>query len=225
MRKIIDMNTFINKYAEKPNGKYSHLAPETELCELFYKYGADKCPQVSHTYSKHYFDLLFKNKNKYKNILEIGVGNRELMRQLEDMYQIGASLKAWQDFFPNANIFALDIREDVLFEENRIKCFYGDQSQKDSLIECVSNIKSYINSDIEFDMILDDGSHHEEHQILSLDTLFKFVKNGGIYIIEDIDNSKINNFINHANNNNYKILYTHIGDSQGIDSFIAFEKN
>ena len=38
----------------------------------------------------------------------------------------------------------------------------------------------------QFDMILDDGQHFIDHQLKSFDILFKNVKPGGYYIIEDI---------------------------------------
>lgn len=37
-----------------------------------------------------------------------------------------------------------------------------------------------------FDIIIEDGSHMWEHQITSLRTLFPFLKNNGIYIVEDL---------------------------------------
>jgi hypothetical protein len=38
----------------------------------------------------------------------------------------------------------------------------------------------------DFDFILEDGSHIHEHQMISLASLFKYVKSGGYYILEDI---------------------------------------
>ena len=39
---------------------------------------------------------------------------------------------------------------------------------------------------IEFDFILDDGSHIMQNQYNTFINYFKFLKNGGLYIIEDI---------------------------------------
>jgi hypothetical protein len=38
----------------------------------------------------------------------------------------------------------------------------------------------------EFDFILEDGSHEHNHQMISLGYLFKYVKSGGYYILEDM---------------------------------------
>jgi len=99
---------------------------KTELCELFEKYYSDKCPQLGlHSYSPFYYEYLSEYKEKFLDIVEIGVGNKELMgRYLGENYQMGASLKAWRDFFVNANVYGLDIRKDVLFKEDRLACFY-----------------------------------------------------------------------------------------------------
>jgi len=35
------------------------------------------------------------------------------------------------------------------------------------------------------DIIIDDGSHHGEHQLISFNTLFPLLSPGGFYIIED----------------------------------------
>jgi hypothetical protein len=40
-----------------------------------------------------------------------------------------------------------------------------------------------------FDMILDDGSHMNEHVIYSFEHLFQSVKSGGVYAIEDVSTS------------------------------------
>jgi hypothetical protein len=217
------MNNFINKY--KTNQKYSNVPPETELCELFYKYGADKCPQIFHTYSKYYFNILNNYKDIYNNILEIGIGNLELMSGLTGgQYQIGPSLKAWRDFFKNARVFGLDIRTDVLFSDERIECFYTDQSDEKSLIDTINNINHAQNSNIFYDFIIDDGSHHMAHQILTFKTLLPFLNKNGIYIIEDIHNSQIDTFAEIGINNNVDILYKHVGDAYEVDSFIAYQK-
>jgi len=161
---------------------------KTELCELFEKYKADKVASIHHDYSKDYFELLNPYKEKYTNILEIGIGNVPLMDgHVGGGYIPGASIRAWRDFFPNATVYAIDILEDVLFEEERIKTYKADQGDSKSLNSFVEHVKNDTkNPDFQFDFILDDGSHDVVHQIISLQTLNQHLKIGGIYIIEDI---------------------------------------
>ena len=40
-----------------------------------------------------------------------------------------------------------------------------------------------------FDVIIDDGSHLNQHQIFTFETLYPFVKDGGVYVIEDVQTS------------------------------------
>jgi len=166
----------------------------TELCEIFYKYKSDKCPKIFHSYSPVYFEFLNEKKFIFENIIEIGVGTNQIMKPIcGSDYNVGASLKSWRDFFPKANVFELDIDKTVLFEEDRIKCFFTDQSDRESLISTIYNIKDYSNNqELEFDLIIDDGSHVIDHMILSFNTLSSFVKKGGYYIIEDIKKKDLN---------------------------------
>ena len=61
----------------------------------------------------------------------------------------GASLQMWRDYFPNAEIFGLDI-EEVHVPGPRIQTIRGDQSDADSLAE--------VGRHGPFDLIVDDGS-------------------------------------------------------------------
>lgn len=197
---------------------------DTELCELFNKYHSDKCPKVGHSYSPHYYDLLKDGKNTFLNVLEIGIGNNELMRPLYgEKYVIGGSLKAFKDFFINANIFGVDIREDVLFSDERITCFYTDQSNSDELHKTINKIKKINNDEnLNFDLIIDDGSHIVDHMILSVKTLGIYLKSNGIYIIEDIKRVDLDIFIN-LELTGFEIVKVHRGYT-GQDDFIAYLK-
>lgn len=197
---------------------------KTELCEIFFKYKSDKCPQIFHSYSPSYFEELHKIKNDIKYLLEIGVGNTRIMTPIcGETYQIGASLKGWRDFFINAKIFGIDIDKEVLFKENRIQCFYTDQSNANSLENTINEIKKYENNiELKFDLIIDDGSHIIEHMILSFRTLSKYVMNGGLYIIEDIKKENLNLFIN-LNEKDFEILKIHEGTFEW-DSFVIYQK-
>jgi FkbM family methyltransferase len=84
----------------------------------------------------------------------------------------------WEEYFPNAEIYGFDIDENCKqYEEGRVKIIIGDQSNTDHLSSLPDD----------FDIIIDDGSHVEEHVLKSLDYLFQHkLKIGGIYVIEDL---------------------------------------
>lgn len=139
------------------------------------KYGSDKCSW--HSYGRIY-DQLFEGKTVRK-MLEIGIGCKEVMGAT---YENGASLRMWAEYFPNAEIYGLDIRADALVNEGRIRSFQCDQGKISSLLA----VRDLIGSG--FDLIVDDGSHQPEHQILSACVLWPTLAEGGRYVIEDVYN-------------------------------------
>jgi cephalosporin hydroxylase len=86
----------------------------------------------------------------------------------------------WEDYFPNANIVGVDNEVRQEYEADRVKIFLADQSQPSQLNRVIELTTT------EYDLILDDGSHLCPHQYISWATLFKYVKPGGYYIIEDL---------------------------------------
>lgn len=124
-------------------------------------------PRLNFTplYSK-YFEPI---RNKSIKILEIGVGS-------------GPSLKIWYDYFPNAKIYAIDIENQSKHNNDRVKTYIGDQSNKEDLLRIIQEVG-------EVDLIIDDGSHVVSHQQISLGFLFKHLKEGGQYWIEDLHTS------------------------------------
>jgi hypothetical protein len=196
----------------------------TELCKLFYKHGSDKCPQIYHSYSPEYYNILKHLREQATNILEIGIGTDKLMRPIVgDNYIIGASLYAWKDFFHNAKIYALDIDKDVFFTQDRIRCYYTDQSNKVELKKTIKQIFKE-NGKVSFDIIIDDGSHKLDHQILTYNTLFNYLAKGGIYIIEDVKREYLDK-LKKINKADSRVICVHDGNKDlRNDCFIAFRK-
>jgi predicted O-methyltransferase YrrM len=142
------------------------------LTTLANKYKSDKGTEYGHKHNfTDIYDEYFINfKNEYINILEIGI-------------QDGCSLKMLYEYFPNATILGLDIDDKTCFNNDRISCAILDQSKKDHLEHLVKDIN------IEFDIIIDDGSHHISDQQLSFGYLFPLLKSDGLYILEDLHTS------------------------------------
>ena len=151
----------------------------TELCELAFKYGSDKCPQIKHHYTPFYYELLKDRRKTIRKVLEIGIGNKEVMPHSPD-YQVGASLFMWRDFFPNAIIYGADILHELLFRDERIETYLCDQRIKQDL----ENLIGQIGNDI--DLFIDDGSHKSEDQLFTCLNVMPMLKKGVIYIIEDV---------------------------------------
>lgn len=196
---------------------------KTELCILFENYKSDKCPAINHTYSPLYFDLLSEIKYSATNVLEIGIGNINLMKGIvgED-YSAGASIRAWRDFFPNAMIYTVDILEDVLFEEDRIKSYQMDQSSHESINKFLEIISTNNNNPIDFDFIIDDGSHKIDHMIISAYEFSKSLKSGGIYIIEDVQEKYLPALLD-VEFKELEVFNIYRGNTEW-DNFIAYKK-
>lgn len=146
--------------------------PTTELCQLGLSHGTDK---VVGGFTAFYH-LLFSGRRDITKLLEIGIGTASTMTHVED-YRPGASLRMWADYFPAADIYALDIDASVLVNEGRIHS-----------MQCNQRIPHQLKQVAEwgsFDIIIDDGDHTVDSQLTALKYLLPLVKPGGLYIIED----------------------------------------
>lgn len=156
------------------------------LPELAVLYGVDKLH--SHSYIPFY-EQLFAGR-EVKRLLEIGIGYEDLMKPFVPFYVHGASLKMWADLWPEAQIWSCDIRKDVLLWEPKredgskysIYSLQIDQSSREDLAALVSLAEQ----SAPWDIVIDDGSHQAEHQIITAEVLLPSVRPGGVYIIEDV---------------------------------------
>lgn len=154
-----------------------------DLSQLFNRYGSDK---DINGYTPLYCALFNHLKNEKLNLLEVGIGTMipnvpsSMVGYGLGDYKPGASLRAWRDFFVNANIIGVDIQPDTQFTEDRIQTFLCNSTNNDEVKSLMSTF------DTNMDIIIDDGSHHYAHQLQTLENFFPYLKDDGIYVIEDI---------------------------------------
>ena len=129
----------------------------------------DKGPG-QHNYTELYERLLFQWKDDPIKIFEIGIAE-------------GGSLAMWQSYFPKARIFAVDILDKSQFNNTRVTTLVADQANRDQLKGAIAASGSDI------DVLIDDGGHTMEQQQVSLGFLFRHVRPGGYYVIEDVHTS------------------------------------
>jgi hypothetical protein len=134
-------------------------------------------------------------------------------------YQCGASLRAWSKYFAQATIIGIDIDSSTLFSEPNIITYLVDQSSEQSIQNFLQNIgdEHGINN---FDLIIDDGSHHPKHVMTSLNALKNSLSNIGLYIIEDIKKNNIDDIVAYVNKTNMKIEQKYVGFAHD-DCFLA----
>lgn len=217
-----DTEAWFIKPPERATFAQTAEAPRTPLCRLFHRYGSDKCPQIFHSYSEHYHALLSDRRTRIRNVLEIGIGSIDLMKPIVGpRYVPGASLRAWRDYFPHAQIYGLDIDTQAFFADERITCLHADQSSSDSLARAVDSIFRS-NGNARFDLIIDDGSHLISDMITSYNALHEHLNAGGLYIIEDIKKQDLG-FFERMPLHGGRILLAHEGRADW-DAFVAIEK-
>jgi hypothetical protein len=145
-----------------------------DLRRLAIAFNTDK--EGVHHYATHYQSHFKLMQNKKLNILEIGIGG------YEDPKSGGASLRMWKAFFPNSRIFGIDISDKKFHDEYRIKTFRGSQVDEQFLKYLADEIGSV-------DIIIDDGSHFNDHVIATFKILFPLMSLNGIYVVEDLQTS------------------------------------
>jgi hypothetical protein len=156
---------------------------KTDLCVLGTKYPTDKSPynmentvspngsSHSHPYTAVY-DFLFSSIRYNKiSFAEIGV--------LDNM-----SMKCWREYFPNAELFGFDVNTHFLDEGKGLNLEkttydYLDVYSEDSINEALGKYGKY-------DVIIEDTTHQFGDQVRVGNIAHKYLKPGGILIIEDI---------------------------------------
>lgn len=128
---------------------------------------------ISHTYTEFYNLFYGHFKNDVKLVFELGIS-------------LGRSLRMWEKFFINAHIYAGDIDKDLLFQKKRVHTFYCDQLNKKSIVAMWKTINKK-----NFDLIIDDGLHTNQANIIFFQNSYKYLRSGGIYIIEDVKNEAL----------------------------------
>lgn len=129
-----------------------------------------------HHYAKPYQHHFAPVRKKKLNILEIGIGG------YDDPRGGGQSLRMWRAFFPNSNIYGIDIYDKSSMDSRRIKTFQGSQIDEPFLRRVVNEIGVV-------DIVIDDGSHLSQHVITTFQILFPLLAPDGIYAIEDLQTS------------------------------------
>ena len=128
----------------------------------------------------HYFDIYEENFSKYKKrkitILEIGIAK-------------GGSLRMWKNYFSSeSTIVGIDINPECKkFEKDNIKTYIGNQADVNFLGSVIKDIGKP-------DIIIDDGGHTSNQQILSFNYLFGHLNDKGTYLVEDTHTSYHSDF-------------------------------
>ena len=189
---------------------------EDSLDKLFTYYNTDKANFINngkdrgHGFAKFYETHLNSFKHKKIKILEIGSYS-------------GASAAAFIKFFPNAEIYCLDVNLlNFKYSSKKMHVFGMNSSNNKMMLKFLSKI-DFFETIKNFDIIIDDGSHIQSDQLNALNFFYKHVCSGGFYIIEDY---KFPNYFEHLNDvDDLKIdeLVKKINNKESIKSELLSE--
>jgi hypothetical protein len=174
------MNNSSNNIPAKHQFLTIDFEKPTDLCEIMYRNKSDKAG--THNYTIVY-DFIFKHlREKSINILECGLGsnNPDIPSNMGLDGRPGASLFGWSEYFPKANIYGCDIDKDIKISDGRIKTFFCDQTKPETIKEMLDRIPEQL------DIIIDDGWHVFHANKSFFENSFHKLKEGGIYVIEDV---------------------------------------
>ena len=181
----------------------------SELCD---KYGTDKGGIVKfgrpyhhspHTYTDFYSRIIGTYRSHIKKVFECGLGY--IPSNMGITGKSGASLRVWRDYFPNAIVFGADIDQNLLFEEERIKTFYVDQTCPRSINKLWQSVEID-----DFDLIVDDGLHTFVAGVCMFENSISKLSQNGIYVIEDVGFSSLFKFKDYFSNKKYNVDFVNL---------------
>jgi hypothetical protein len=149
---------------------------------------SERTIREGHRFNDFYSLIYGLHKDNVKQVLECGIGTKNTLINNNMSWCNhsipGGSLRAWRDYFPNANVIGIDIDPDVMFTEDRIKTFVCDQTSKSSINSFIQQANLQPNT---IDIIIDDGFTN----FVAIVTLFEntkhLLRDQGLYIIEDFE--------------------------------------
>lgn len=144
-----------------------------------HKNNKNKASDKGIRYLREYDRLFAPFRNKPVNILEIGVQN-------------GGSLEVMAQYFTHkeTHITGCDIHPkcaDLKFSDPRIKVFVADATQAKTQ-EKISRHTPHL------DIVIDDGSHMQKDVIRAFALYWPMLKDGGLYIVEDMHTGHMQHF-------------------------------
>jgi hypothetical protein len=122
-------------------------------------------------YDRHFKQFIGKN----PKILEIGVSR-------------GGSLEMWNHYFDNkCTIYGIDVNSECLtvpeqLQLTNVHISIGDQENRDFW-------KDYLKDKPKFDIVIDDGGHTMNQQIVTYEEIYDQISDNGVYLCEDLHTS------------------------------------
>jgi Methyltransferase domain len=120
----------------------------------------------------HYFELYHRHLHKFigrpVSVVEVGVYS-------------GGSMPMWRHYFgEDCRVHGVDIQEECkVYEDSHTTIHIGDQADR-------AFWKRFRKAVLAVDVLIDDGGHQPEQQMVTLEEMLPHLRPGGIYICEDV---------------------------------------
>ena len=167
------------------------------LTELFKT--AQSAKYVYKSYLPVYDEYFLPLKDTATAVLEIGILD-------------GVSLRVMRDYFTKAHIYGIEAIPHYIFQEERITTIHCSTMERDRFISLELP---------PFDIIIDDASHVITEQLFAVCGLWKYLKTGGLFIVEDIQRVEYLECFKVFNADIFD--YSHLGKSAD-DRFVIIKK-
>lgn len=133
-----------------------------------------------HSYIEVYEEILAPYRERAVNVLEIG------------LFQ-GDSLRMWEQYFTNAKVYGIDCSETPHDGLADLRPMIAEGTHNIFILdaESISDVNRVFNG-IVFDVIIEDAGHHKEQQEVIYSVFKPYLRENGIYIIEDIQDIDYN---------------------------------
>lgn len=171
LRRNIPPGTPLDRHLQRLARLAGWLGAELELLAALY--GTDKFGE--HDYTPVYDGLMRASRRKAVRLLEVGVGGYAGALG-------GESLRMWASYFRRGCITGIDLYDKTALSGGRVAVYQCSQVDEPKLTSLAKELGP-------FDFIIDDGSHVNAHQIETFGILWPHLKDGGVYIVEDVQTS------------------------------------
>ena len=159
----------MSKDPKKLSNEELSVNSNSRLFEIYKK--LNRVSLKSNNYFQAYEELFSNFVNKRITFVEIGVMH-------------GGSMFMWREYFGNqARIIGIDLHPNAKeLEKHGFEIYIGSQSDNKFW-------NDFYNKVGEIDILLDDGGHENNQQIITLDKSIPMIKDDGIILIEDTHTS------------------------------------
>lgn len=173
------------------------------LSELFNEKGYDYYPtdkNTTHSYLDTFEELFKEFKEDRINVLELGIWR-------------GGSIRLWCDYFTNGTVFGYDIVDIDEFPHVGHK-----------VIKNVCDISPTEFNEYPLTIAIDDGSHVLSDQLLFIQLIYPQLVEGGILVVEDIQNIESQKEVFDSLNISYTIIDLRSVKGRYDDVLLVFKK-